>query len=68
MTHPDTGELSSLIINTLGSYELKKEMRGGGGGCESDLMSTPLKAPPSPRLSHPHLCLIYLLFLYLLDT
>lgn len=29
MTHPDAGELSSLIINTLGSYELKKEMRGG---------------------------------------
>lgn len=28
MTHPDAGELSSLIINTLGSYELKK---GYGG-------------------------------------
>lgn len=28
MTHPDAGELSSLIINTLGSFELKKGMRG----------------------------------------
>lgn len=29
MTHADARELSSLIINTLGSYELKKEMWGG---------------------------------------
>lgn len=28
MTHPDARELSSLIINTLGSYELKKGMWG----------------------------------------
>lgn len=55
MTHPDARELSSLIINTLGSYELKK----GCGGYESD-MSTPFKS--SLSLCHPASFLCFVIF------
>lgn len=44
MTHPDARELSSLIINTPGSYELKKGLEGGWRW-GSDLKSTPLFHP-----------------------
>ena len=47
MTHPDARELSSLIINTLGSYELKKGC-GRGWWCMSLICPPPL--PPSSSL------------------
>lgn len=52
MSHPDARELSSLIINTLGSYELKKGMCEGGRREGMNLIRPPPPIPPSLSLPH----------------
>lgn len=47
MSHLATGELSSLIMNTLGSYELKRE-------CESDTSAPSISLAVFSIHSLPH--------------